>query len=65
MVSAKVVWLTGIGAVVGTNVGWYYILKTEPQLKLGEINPIYLTVGAIGGAIIGGAIGYVWDKYGG
>lgn len=64
MVPAKVVWLTGIGAVAGTNLGWYFILKSQPGFKLSEANPIYLTVGAIGGAIVGGTIGYIWDKYG-
>ena len=64
MVSAKVVWLTGIGAVVGTNVGWYYVLKSQPEFRLSEVNPFYLTLGAIGGAIVGGTIGCLWDKYG-
>ena len=64
MVSAKVVWLTGIGAVVGTNIGWFYVLKTQPEFKLSEVSPFYLTVGAIGGAVAGGLIGYAWDKRG-
>jgi len=64
MVSAKIAFMTGIGAVVGTNIGWYFILKEEPQMKLSQVNPAYLTVGAIVGAIVGGTIGYVWEKYG-
>lgn len=63
MVAAKVIWLTGIGSLIGTNVGWYYVLK-QPQLTLQQ-NPEYLFYGAIAGGIIGGVIGYIWDKHGG
>jgi hypothetical protein len=61
MVSAKVVLLTGISAVIGTNVAWCYVLK-EPGLSLQQ-NPEYLAFGAIGGAVIGGVVGYVWESY--
>jgi len=61
LVSAKVIWLTGIGAIIGTNVGWYYVLK-QPQLSLQQ-NPEYLAIGAVAGGIVGGIVGYIWDKY--
>lgn len=62
MVSAKVVLLTGIGTVIGTNVSWFYVLK-EPGLSLQQ-NPEYLAFGAVGGAIIGGVAGYIWESCG-